>query len=179
MNTLNKNTEYCKKLRKQTKLKSIEYLGGRCEICGYNKCPEALDFHHKDPTTKEFGLGSFKIKNWEKIKKELDKCQLLCANCHRELHHKIETSLEEYEKYINPRQIKEKTTIEKELDKNKIQIFHSNQLKQRKVKRPETYEQFKKEMNELNWNYCAMGRKYGVSDNAIRKWEKTYQKYGI
>ena len=33
--------------------------------------------------------------------------------------------------------------------------------------------------DELNWNYCAMGRKYGVSDNAIRKWEKTYQKYGI
>lgn len=48
---------------------------------------------------------------------------------------------------------------------------------QRKVKRPDTYEQFQKEMEELNNNYSAMGRKYGVADNAIRKWEKSYIKY--
>ena len=47
----------------------------------------------------------------------------------------------------------------------------------RRVQRPVTYLDFKNEMDNLNWNYCAMGRKYGVSDNAIRKWEKMYQKY--
>lgn len=49
----------------------------------------------------------------------------------------------------------------------------------RRVKRPETYEKFLFELQELKNNYCAMGRKYGVSDNAIRKWEKCYEKYGI
>ena len=66
--------------------------------------------------------------------------------------------------------------IKTDIDKKS---FLSSRYYKRKIKRPETYEQFKQEMNELNWNYCAMGRKYGVSDNAIRKWEKAYQKYGI
>lgn len=48
---------------------------------------------------------------------------------------------------------------------------------QRKVARPGTYAQFKEEMEQCNWNYCAMARKYGVTDNAIRKWERYYQKY--
>ena len=43
----------------------------------------------------------------------------------------------------------------------------------------DTYEDFLAEFKELNFNYCAMGRKYGVSDNAIRKWEKSYKKYGF
>lgn len=179
MTTFNKNTEYCKKLRKETKIKAVEYLGGKCQICGYDKCIEALEFHHKDPSIKEFTIGKFRIKKWERIKKELDKCILLCANCHRELHNKIEISLDEFEEFITPRIKKEKVIEEKITDDKKIKNFYSNKFIQRKVKRPETYEQFKKEMEELNWNYCAMGRKYGVSDNSIRKWEKTYQKYGI
>ena len=178
MKTLNKNTEYWRKRRLEIKKMAIEYLGGKCEICGYNKCPDAFDFHHKDPSIKEFRIGSFRIKSWEKIKKELDKCQLLCSNCHRELHNNNEISIEEYEKYIVPRPPKKKEVLEKETDQNKIQ-YYKLQSKQRRVKRPETYAQFKQEMEELNWNYCAMGRKYGVSDNAIRKWEKVYQKYGI
>lgn len=49
----------------------------------------------------------------------------------------------------------------------------------RKVQRPNNYAQFVTEMEELRWNYCAMGRKYGVSDTAIRKWEKMYKKYDL
>mgnify|MGYP005855513707 CR=1 FL=1 len=49
----------------------------------------ALDFHHLDPQKKDFNLGIAIIQwKWEKVKPELDKCILLCANCHRELHYK-------------------------------------------------------------------------------------------
>ncbi len=66
---------------------SIEYKGGLCQICGYKKYPGALDLHHLDATTKEFGIGDKGYtRSWEKVKKELDKCILVCANCHREVH---------------------------------------------------------------------------------------------
>jgi hypothetical protein len=74
-----------KKLRKQ---ELIEYKGGKCEKCGYNKCTRALCFHHIDPSTKEFELSSeyiWKVSR-ERMFKEADKCQMLCANCHAELH---------------------------------------------------------------------------------------------
>jgi hypothetical protein len=72
--------------RRRVKLKGIELLGGKCEICGYNKCVGALQFHHKDPKEKEFRISGISI-SWDKIKTELAKCALLCANCHMEIHH--------------------------------------------------------------------------------------------
>ena len=77
--------------RKKVKLKSIEYKGNSCEKCGYDKCPTALEFHHKDPKQKDFGIGRKGLtRSWEKVKVELDKCTMLCANCHREEHYNIE-----------------------------------------------------------------------------------------
>ena len=70
------------------KQKAIEYLGGKCSICGYNKCSRALEFHHINPDEKDNTISNLYNYSWEKIKKELDKCILLCANCHRELHNK-------------------------------------------------------------------------------------------
>jgi len=72
--------------RKENKIKSIEYLGGKCSICGYDKCKQALEFHHVDATKKEFSICDGRTRSFEKIKIELDKCILLCSNCHRELH---------------------------------------------------------------------------------------------
>lgn len=74
------------KKRKKIKQKSVDYKGGECEICGYNKSNRALSFHHKDPTKKDFTISEMSSKSWETIKTELDKCMLLCANCHMELH---------------------------------------------------------------------------------------------
>jgi hypothetical protein len=71
--------------RKRTKELLVEYKGGKCEFCGYNKCIEALEFHHIDETTKEFQISG-STKSLEKQKKETDKCYMLCANCHREVH---------------------------------------------------------------------------------------------
>jgi len=72
--------------RRKIKEKAVLYKGGKCKNCSYDKCIAALEFHHRDPSEKEFRLSSGKTRNWELTKKELDKCDLLCANCHREVH---------------------------------------------------------------------------------------------
>lgn len=75
--------------RQKLKERSIEYKGGKCEKCGYNKCNGALEFHHLDPKEKDFGVGQYSTLSWNKIQRELDKCIMVCANCHREIHHEI------------------------------------------------------------------------------------------
>ena len=67
------------------KLKT-EY-GGKCSICSYNKCFDALEFHHVDPKEKEFHLGEARGYSIDKLRKELDKCILVCRNCHTEIHY--------------------------------------------------------------------------------------------
>lgn len=86
--------------RIRTKLAAIKYLGGCCAECGFNKHPAALEFHHVNQD-KEFTIGAVSNKSWEVIKKELDKCMLLCSNCHRARHsNRTEPKwLEEAEKY--------------------------------------------------------------------------------
>ena len=69
-----------------TKRLCIEYKGGKCEKCGYDKYDGALEFHHLDPSKKDFAISKKKAKSIDKLKPELDKCILLCSNCHRELH---------------------------------------------------------------------------------------------
>ena len=83
--------QYCIQRWQKRKLQAVEYKGGKCEVCGYNKCPEALDFHHLDPTEKEANWTKIRLWNWKKIEEELDKCSLLCANCHREEHARLAT----------------------------------------------------------------------------------------
>ena len=80
--------------RKRLKEKLVAYKGGKCEVCGYDKCITALEFHHLDPTEKEFGIGGKNVLSFEKCKKEVDKCILVCANCHREIHENLYTQEE-------------------------------------------------------------------------------------
>jgi hypothetical protein len=71
------------KLRRyRTKLAGIALLGGKCNRCGFNKHHVALEFHHPDDN-KEFAIGNVANKAWSVVKKEILKCELLCANCHR------------------------------------------------------------------------------------------------
>lgn len=86
--------------RQLLKEKSVKYKGGKCIKCGYKKSIWSLNFHHRDPKEKDFGIGSYSILSWEKIKIELDKCDLLCANCHGEEHEKIENDKHEKIKQI-------------------------------------------------------------------------------
>lgn len=79
------NKKYVKEFHRNSKLKALEYKGGCCQICGYKKCIRNLHFHHIDESTKSFTISGNSI-SWERLKPELDKCALLCANCHGEVH---------------------------------------------------------------------------------------------
>lgn len=80
---------YQRDRRNGLKAKAVAYKGGACERCGYNKCMKALHFHHLDPSEKDFHITGSEYHSWEKVVKELNKCLLLCANCHYEEHEKI------------------------------------------------------------------------------------------
>ena len=69
--------------------KAVDLKGGECNRCGYSKCIRSLQFHHTDPALKQFELNSRTMlsHSWDSIVKELDKCELLCANCHSEHHY--------------------------------------------------------------------------------------------
>lgn len=89
------NSVYCKPcsneqtVERQRKFKQqcVEYKGGKCVCCGYKKCNKALDFHHLNPNKKEFSIAHARLTSFnDEVKKELDNCVLVCANCHREIH---------------------------------------------------------------------------------------------
>lgn len=68
--------------------------GGKCKICGYDKCLDALDFHHLNPSIKDGGVNSMiRQAGIAKAKTEAEKCLLVCSNCHRELHSKLPKKL--------------------------------------------------------------------------------------
>ena len=95
----NRNTNYtrCKNCHNKEQIEryrnykkqAVEYKGGKCERCGYDKCLAALDFHHLDSSKKDSNWKKMRAWKFEKIKKELDKCQLVCRNCHSEIHYGV------------------------------------------------------------------------------------------
>jgi len=80
---------YCIERWRQRKLDAIKYKGGKCQTCGYDKCPDVLEFHHLDPNQKEASWNKMRLWSEKKLLTELDKCVMLCANCHRETHYNI------------------------------------------------------------------------------------------
>jgi hypothetical protein len=72
--------------RAELKRKGIEYFGGKCQNCGYNKCITSLDFHYPDPFKKDEDFNKKCEKSWEVMKSKIEECLLLCKNCHTELH---------------------------------------------------------------------------------------------
>jgi hypothetical protein len=88
------------KRRQTIKIRAVALLGGVCIICGYDRHPGVLDFHHIDPATKSFGISSGGLsRSWISIQAELAKCVLVCANCHRE----IELGLVDLTSYLQRR----------------------------------------------------------------------------
>ena len=84
------------KRRKSLRGQALKYRGGKCSVGGYSKCPDALDLHHL--AGKDFGLSSKGMtRSWDKIREELDKCILVCANCQREIHSRTQPQMETFE----------------------------------------------------------------------------------
>lgn len=71
--------------RRKLKAEAVRYKGGRCQRCGYDRCLAALVFHHRDRSKKEFHLSLTQKTKLDSVKGELDKCDLLCSNCHAEV----------------------------------------------------------------------------------------------
>jgi hypothetical protein len=76
---------------RERKERFVADRGGGCEVCGYDKCLGALEFHHIDPANKLFNLDFRSISNRSQklVEEEIKKCKLLCANCHREEHESL------------------------------------------------------------------------------------------
>lgn len=166
------------------KLDLIERSGGKCESCGYDKNIAALTFHHIDPKLKSFELDMRNLSNHSQkvIDKEFEKCMLLCANCHFELHNPTydKNKMEKYEGE-KPRIHKidsqkcEKCNVElnsyrKYCDKClKPQINPKDNL--RKTARPD-----KKTLEIEIWKIPSskIAVKYNVSSTTVKKWCKFY-----
>ena len=67
------------------KIKAIDLLGGECSKCGESDIFK-ICFHHKDPNIKESYIRDLRGCRWSTLKKEIEKCSLLCHNCHIEHH---------------------------------------------------------------------------------------------
>lgn len=95
-----KTYAYCKRCdkerqrdqKRELKRQAVLYAGGSCEICGYDRYFGALEFHHRNAEQKELAVARSKAKMLTPaLKQEIDKCHLLCAVCHREVHGGITT----------------------------------------------------------------------------------------
>ena len=169
------------KLRwKDLKRRSVELMGGCCSICGYKKNLASLHFHHIDPLKKDVSWNKLRLRKWSSIVKELKKCMLICANCHGELHSPETNLIIESQGHdnihINTKNLIFQTGICPSCNTpvygTKYCSIKCAKIGNRKVERP-SKDDLKNLLSDMS--YCAIGRKYGVSDNAIRKWAKKYE----
>jgi hypothetical protein len=171
--------------RKIMKLRLLEYKGNKCEQCGYDKIEyhTAFDFHHKDPSEKDFALSKA-FRSFDRNKKEVDKCMLMCKTCHMEIHQKITgiNTLPLKLNYSNPKPVIEPKTIQCQQCKEKLTAKFEHQqfcstncssINQRKCERP-SKESLLAMLKEKTSTKIA--EEHGVSETTIRKWCK---KYGI
>lgn len=115
---MSKSSEAVKRWRANTKDRMVKAMGGKCQGCGYNKCNEALAFHHIDPTQKDLEFSDTRAnpKRWELLAIELRKCILVCHVCHSEIHAGIRQIPDVYEKF-NEEYLNYKKVFEQSLDK--------------------------------------------------------------
>lgn len=181
---MTKMYETLQKSRNLRKKEMVYVMGDKCQICGYNKCIKALEFHHINPSEKDFNFDKAKSKSWEITNLELQKCILVCANCHREIHDNFITyplqSSYNIERANEVRQrIHQLKTHQDTYCSNCGAIILSKATlcpkcfyeTRRIVQRPER-EILKQEIRTIP--FLQIGKKYGITDNAVRKWCKSY-----
>lgn len=159
--------------QRRKKWKAAESFGGKCSLCGYNKCLAALEFHHVEGK-KEAPSSIIHSWSWERAKKELQKCVLLCSNCHREVHYSERDM--EYKINLMPWLRLDCKQCKTSFDtKNGNQLFCSiacRAVHDRRVLRPTKKQLEKMIQDRIPW--IQLGKMFGVSDNGVRKWAKGY-----
>ena len=179
------NSQTVIKSIKRRKSNLIKIFGGKCCLCGFDAFQEALEFHHVDPSTKEFALASTSnmTKSIDKQIEEVRKCILVCANCHRGIEYGYLQVPENWQSLFREdvaQELLEQTNITKHGQKrycarcNKELLSYGStycpeckSFLERKVERP-SREELKKLIREESFTKIAS--LYGVTDNAIRKW---------
>lgn len=156
----------------------VEHKGGRCSHCGYDRCLRALVFHHRDPEKKDLVLSACYNRRWEVIKLELDKCDLLCSNCHMERHDELGGCKYDQDLEIPKQKLRKIKSCRrcgaefKAPRSNSIYCSHRCWVETVSKAPP------KDRLEELVWAMPSsrLAKRLGVSDSAIVKW---CRKYGI
>ncbi len=137
----------------------------------------ALHFHHRNPAEKEFSLSVRGMtRSWDKYKAELDKCELLCANCHAETHAKLYEPYDLHQRYADKvLGLKECKNCSKQFKPKASRILYCS-LECSSFSRRRCLHPPKEELEDLVWKhpFTKLGNIYGVSDTAVRKWCKQY-----
>jgi len=151
--------------------------GAKCKCCGYDISLTALDFHHIDPDKKKFAISTgnmgSKGKNvpYYELLEESLKCILVCRNCHAEIHYENK----HFTKEIDYRDVLEHMSFLEEFEINidayEVKEVNKQSSIQQHQNRPSALELAKLVVAN---GFSAVGRKYGVSDSAIKKWCKAY-----
>jgi|19_taG_2_1085344.scaffolds.fasta_scaffold00490_2 5-methylcytosine-specific restriction endonuclease McrA len=205
------NGRYCKKCRCRyewektliRKILAVLYKGGKCQDCGYDGYYGALEFHHVNPEEKEMSWKAMRVCSWDKMMKELDKCILLCSNCHSELHAKAIGEITwEHNTFNNIRSLNGYEKIEKNIDgkcvyeyvrkkvfrkcqccKNdfEVPVWNKNQKFcsiscSGKFLRKVKNRPSKEELEKLisELSWVKLGKKYGITANSVKKWARSY-----
>ena len=159
--------------QQRKKAYAVSQFGGKCQLCGYDKCIDALEFHHLNKKDKKFSPSQIiNSWSWERALIELKKCILVCANCHREQHTiykdtDLRNHLPSVIQTVCPNCNKKFSVV------GKSQRYCSAKCARsfsRVVKeRPSV-----KELTILlkAHNLEEIGRMYGISGNSVRKWAK-------
>lgn len=183
-----KNTK--KYWRTQIKARGVQALGGKCAICGgvFDDC--CYDFHHLNPTTKDFNISDQNTngaRSWLYIRDELKKCALLCANCHRRYHNAL-VDFDTEKSYFNEdfydwdlcnvNAVDTKTGLPLDNPQRLICPTCGGPKSARALQcvkcsgiHTTHFEVTREELKELIYTlpFTAIGVRFGVTDNAIRK----------
>ena len=179
--------ENIKTFRQRLKERATYVLGGCCQICGYDKCIQALDFHHVNPEEKDKDFNTNTNRSWQATRDEIQKCILLCANCHREVHaglieleslkpsfsEKRAQEIDELVEQVKTHQIIYCKDCGKEITKGAERCPTCASIASRKVNRPSASD-LENILYEANGNFSKVAIQFNVCDNTIRKWCKAY-----
>lgn len=169
---MSKNSEHVMRAQRRKKIDVVKHFGGKCCVCGYDRCINALEFHHVENKQESPSYVIMRW-SWERAKKELEKCVLVCSNCHREIHYKVldEKLVPQPRPFVQMECVRCGDPFETQDGRRKYCSESCYQMACRKCDRP-TAAQLKTLIE--NHPFVKIGKMFGVSDNAVRKWAKAY-----